>query len=111
MDIMSLIGALVIIGLALGLTYYGSRWYARRIGSSGVGRYVKIVDRTALSQGSAVYIIKAGSRYHMLGVSDKAVSYLQALPDFEETGNPDAAKAIPFSQVMKGVMGKRGDGP
>ena len=112
LDIMSMIGAIVIIGVALAATYYASRWYAKRAGVSGAGRYVKVVDKTGLSQGSAVYIIKVDGRYHMLGVSDKSVNYLIELPGFDEDGGQAVNNTLPFSQIFKGVMGqgKRGDG-
>jgi len=105
-----MVGALVVIGLALAATYYASRWYAKRAGVSASGKYVKIVDKLGLAQGSSVYIIKVNGRYHMLGVSDRSVSYLSELPEFTETGDQGGNNALPFSQVIKGAMGKRGDG-
>ncbi|MCL2056405.1 MAG: flagellar biosynthetic protein FliO [Oscillospiraceae bacterium] len=111
-DVMSMIGAVVIIALALAATYFASRWYAKRAGVSGAGRYVKVIDKAGLSQGSAVYIVKVDGGYHMLGVSDKAVSYLHELPGFIEDDSPPPGNALSFSQILKGVMGqgKRGGG-
>lgn len=109
-DIMSLIGAVVVIIGALVLTYYASRWYAKRMaaGSSGGGKYVKIIDRAPLAQGNAVYIIKTAGRYYMLGVADKKVNLLTELPGFEETPEGNEPLVASFSQVMRGVLKSRG---
>jgi flagellar biosynthetic protein FliO len=108
-DIMSLVGAFVVIVAALALLYYVSRWYTKRMGGAGGGRYVKIIDRTPLSPGSSVCIAKIGKRYYMLGISDKAVSMLGELPDFEEREETPGQAGASFSQIMRGAMRNRED--
>ncbi|MDR2932584.1 MAG: flagellar biosynthetic protein FliO [Oscillospiraceae bacterium] len=108
LDILSLLGSVLLIVAVLVLTYYASRWYARRMGAGGPGKYVGVVDKTALGQGSAVYIVKVGGKYYMLGVGDKSVSMLCELADFEETAQPGAVPDVPFRQVMRGFMDKTG---
>jgi flagellar biosynthetic protein FliO len=108
-DIMSLVGALVVILAALALLYYASRWYVKRTGGGGGGKYVKIIDRTPLAQGSALCIAKIGGRYYMLGISDKAVTMLGELPDFQEREESAGQTGASFSQIMRGAMGNRGD--
>jgi flagellar protein FliO/FliZ len=93
---------------ALALLYYASRWYARRMGGVGGGKYVKIIDRTPLTPGSAVCVVKIGERYYMLGISDKAVHMLGELPDFRER-EEERPTGSSFSQIMRGAMGNRGD--
>jgi flagellar biosynthetic protein FliO len=108
-DMMSLVGAFVVMIAALALLYYASRWYLRRMGRVGGGKYVKIIDRTPLTQSSAIYVVKIDGRYYMLGVSDKAVNMLSELPDFREQEDKDPTGSS-FSQMLRGAMGKRGDG-
>jgi flagellar biogenesis protein FliO len=108
-DIMSLVGAFVVILAALALLYYVSRWYTRRTGGVGGGKYVKIIDRTPLAQGSAVCIAKISGRYYMLGISDKAVTMLGELTDFQEHEESPGQAGSSFSQIMRGAMGNRVD--
>jgi flagellar biosynthetic protein FliO len=108
-DVMSLVGAFVVIIAALALLYYVSRWYVRRTGGAGGGKYVKIIDRTPLAQGSSVCIAKIGGRYYLLGVSDKAVTMLGDLPDFHEHAENAGQAGASFSQIMRGAMGNRMD--
>lgn len=105
-DIMTLVGAVVVILATLALVYYASRWYARRMGTGG-GKYVRVLDKTVLNRNSALYVIKAGGRYYLVGAADRSVAMLGELEDFEETAetvNP----AAPFSQVF-GKAVKRWD--
>ncbi|MDL2232219.1 flagellar biosynthetic protein FliO [Ruminococcaceae bacterium OttesenSCG-928-L11] len=101
MDIMQLVGSLVVIALVLVATYYGSRWYARRMGSNGPGKYVRIIDKTALGQGSAIAIVKAGESYYLIGLADKSVSLLSELPDFHE----EEAGGVPSTGTFRQMFG------
>jgi len=111
LDVMSAIGSLVIICLVIALTYYVSRWYARRAGVSAGGKYVKVLDRTHLGNTSSLMIIQVGGKYYLLGVSDKNMEMLCELEDFdrhvEESSMSDSAQA-PFGQLLRGLMDKSG---
>lgn len=107
-EIMSLIGSVVLVALVLALTYYGSRWYAKRMGGGGTGKYIKVVDKAVLSQNNAVYIVKAGQQYYLLGAADKTICLLSEMPDFEEQASSEIAVVPPFSTIFRGVMNKAG---
>lgn len=118
MDILSMIGSLALIILVLVFTYYATRWYARRMGQSGQGKYMKLIDRTQLGTGACVAIVRIDKKYYLLGVGDKSVRLICELPDFEEDSGPEPAEQPPFSQIFRqmadkvrdGMRGKDGDG-
>lgn len=105
-EILSMIGSLVLIVLVLVLTYYATRWYARRMGQSGTGKYIKVLDKAMLAAGTSVALVKVGERYYLLGAGDKQVNLLAELADFEELSPADSATAAPFSQVLRGLLQK-----
>lgn len=106
--VLSLIGSALLIIFVLVLTYYASRWYAKKMGA-GPGKYIQIIDRAVLGQGSAIYIVKVENKYYMLGSADKGVRMLSELPDFEETPQPGTQQqVIPFKQIMRDVLTKAG---
>lgn len=106
-DILSMIGSVLVVAGVLALTYYASRWYAKRMGPvHGQGRHIRVVDRASLGQGSAVYIVKAGEKYYLLGAGDKNVSMLSELEGFIEPPQPGADTAVPFRQLFGSIIEK-----
>lgn len=80
--LMQIIGSLLLIVLVLVLTYYVSRWYARRVGSSGSGNNLKILEKVSVGQGSMLVILGVGERRYLVGVSDKNMQLICELdPD------------------------------
>lgn len=116
MNVMSAIGTVVLIVLVLVLTYFASRWYARRMGMSGAGRYVKILDRMSVGQSSSLMIIQVAEKYFLIGVSEKNMQMLCELEDFAGyiSEHPQVNPVqTPFKDMLHGFMnksGKRDDG-
>jgi flagellar biosynthetic protein FliO len=107
-DTLQMIGSLLLILLVLVLAYYATRWYARRVGSTGVGKHIKIIDKATLNPGTSLAVVEVGGQYYLLGVGDKSVRLLCELPDDigqSGTGDPSQA-AAPFSQILQGMLGK-----
>ncbi|MEO9264565.1 MAG: flagellar biosynthetic protein FliO [Candidatus Baltobacteraceae bacterium] len=77
--------ALVVVALMLGGLYAVTRGLARgRVLSSADRRLVTVLESTVLTQHTAVHVIKAGSRYLMLGASNNGgVNTLGELPPEE----------------------------
>lgn len=118
-EVLSLIGSLLLIGLVLVLTYYATRWYARRAGRQTTsGKYIRVLDRSMLGAGAFAVIIEVSGRYYLLAVADKSVTLLRELPDFEETDDPPFADGVPLSRSFRQLLerarrnsGKGGDPP
>lgn len=106
-DVLSAIGSIVLIALVLVLTYVASRWYARRMSGSAMGKYVKVVDRMALGQGVSLVISQVGERFYLLGVSDKNVQLITELVDFDLGTSPETmGLSAPFGDTLRQWMDK-----
>lgn len=106
-EIMSMIGSLILIVLVLLLTYFATRWYADRMGKGGSGKYIKVLDKTVLSAGASLAVVKVGDGYYFLGVGDKNVQLLSELPEaFMEIENAQNQNTQPFSQVFRQLLDK-----
>ena len=109
-DVLSVAGAFAVIALVLVLTYYASRWYARRMNAApGSGRYIKFCDRVSAGQSSSLAIVQVGEQYYLLGISDKNMQLICELPGFtpEEEG-PQAPPS--FGRMFSDLLRKNRDG-
>jgi flagellar protein FliO/FliZ len=82
---MSLILALLGTACVLVVTYYASRWYARRMGPAASGKHLKLIDRVPLSKSSSVCIMELSGRQYLMGVSE---THVQILKELEEPVKP-----------------------
>ena len=77
-------GALLVVALLLVGLYAVVRGLVRgRVLTSANRRLVTVLETTALTQHSAIHVIKAGQRYYLLGANQGAVSTLGELPPEE----------------------------
>lgn len=113
-EVLAMAGSLILIILILVLTYYATRWYARRMGQrAGTGKYIRVLDSAALGTGASAVIIQVDTHYYLLGVGEKQVNLLCELSEFDPLP-PEMAQAQPFSTAFKQVLekargGKGGD--
>ena len=96
-DVLSMLFALVGTVCIIMLTYFASRWYARRMGPIAGGRHIKVVDRLVVSKTGSILIVDIEGRQYMMGVSDQNV---QILMELDET--------IPFPSDQEGTDGLKG---
>lgn len=82
------------------VTYYASRWYARKMGPIAGGKHIKIVDRVVVSKTGSLLIVDVEGRQYLMGVSEQNVQILQELD--EPILLPSAGDA--GSDVMKGLF-------
>ena len=76
--------ALVVVALMLGGLYAVVRGLARgRVLLSTNKRIVTVIESTALSQRSAVHVVKVGKKYYLVGASEGHVSTLGELDNDE----------------------------
>jgi flagellar biogenesis protein FliO len=76
--------ALVVVGLMLGGLYAVVRGLARgRVLMSSAHRLITVVETTMLSQHSSLHVVKAGTKYYLVGASNGHVSTLGELPPEE----------------------------
>lgn len=105
-DAMQLLGSIVIMAAVIALTYYASRWYARRMGKVVSGKHIKIIDRVSLGVGSAAVVLQAGEKYYLVGVSDKNIQLICPLEDFDPGSLQTDSPQVPFGRLLTGFLSK-----
>lgn len=105
--------ALLVVALLLGGLYLVVRGLARgRILTSASRRLVTVLESTPLSQHAALHVIKAGSRYYLIGGGQGHVSSIVELPAEEVETWLDAQRALlrstqkSFADMVKSLRGK-----
>lgn len=91
------------------LTYFASKWYARKMGPIAGGKHIKVVDRIVVSKTGSILIIELQGRQYMLGVSDQNVQILKeldaAIPlPMDHTAGGDGLKGLISSGGYKNLM-------
>ncbi len=91
------------------LTYFASKWYARKMGPIAGGKHIKVVDRIVVSKTGSILIIELQGRQYMLGVSDQNVQILKELDEAiplptDHTAGGDGLKGLIGSDGYKNLM-------
>jgi len=107
-DILTGVGALATLFGVLVLTYYGTRWYARRVGGYGAGKDIKVHERVPLGSNAYLAIIEVGARYYLIGVSEKGVNLLNELEGFTPASDARPHSKVPFEKLLADMMQKIG---
>jgi Flagellar biogenesis protein len=109
----ALIGTVCIILL----TYYTSKWYAKKMGPIAGGKHIKVVDRLVVSKTGSVLIIDIQGRQYMIGVSDQSVQILTELDECiplpqDGDGGGDGFKGLisadSYRHLIEAVKKRRG---
>ncbi|HWQ78034.1 MAG TPA: flagellar biosynthetic protein FliO [Anaerovoracaceae bacterium] len=80
-DVFSMLFALIGTVCIILLTYYASRWYAKKMGPIAGGKHIKVVDRLVVSKTGSILIVDIEGRQYMMGVSDQKVDILMELDE------------------------------
>ncbi len=80
-DIFSMLFALIGTVCVILLTYYASKWYARKMGPIAGGKHIKVVDRLVVSKTGSILIVDIEGRQYMMGISDQNVQILMELDE------------------------------
>lgn len=102
-DIISMLFALIGMVCIILLTYYASKWYAKRMGPIAGGKHIKVVDRLVVSKTGSLLIVDISGSQYLLGVSDQNVQILMQL----EQSIP-LASSQERGDGLKGLMGADG---
>lgn len=80
-DIFSMLFALIGTVCVIMLTYFASKWYAKKMGPIAGGKHIKVVDRLVVSKTGSILIIDIEGRQYMMGISDQNVQILMELDE------------------------------
>ncbi len=116
-DIFSMLFALIGMGCVIVLTYYASRWYAKKMGPIAGGKHIKVVDRLVVSKTGSILIIDIEGKQYLMGISDQNVQVLLQLdeaipfPSEHELGG-DGLKSLlnggSYKSLLDSIKKRRG---
>ena len=82
-EILSLLGALLVIVLVLGGSYFFPRWAGTHLNGGllprGGGSRMRILDRISIGRDQQLLVVQAGGRYLLLGSSADRLTLLTEL--------------------------------
>jgi len=99
-DFFSMLFALIGTVCIIMLTYYASRWYARRMGPIAGGKHIKVIDRLVVSKTGSILIVEIQGEQYVMGVSDQSVQILMRL----EENIPFPAGSDMVGDGLKGLL-------
>jgi flagellar biogenesis protein FliO len=119
LDLLSLVGALVVIMLVLAGAYVFTRWAGTHLAGGPIagvaGKRLKVLDRAALGKDQLLLMVQAGERYFLLGSTPAGVTLLAELSREEGEGwisplSPDGAgvgKLPDFQSILQRLREKK----
>ena len=78
-DFLSLVLPLIGGVCVIILTYYASKWYARRMGPLASGSHIKIIDRQMVSKSGSLLIVEIEDTQYVVGATDQQVQIMLKL--------------------------------
>lgn len=107
-DVFSVVLALLGTIAVLVFTYYGSRWYAKRVaraaGNIPGGNHIKIVERLMVSKSSSILIVDIEGDQLLIGVSDQNIQLLKTID--QPIDLPEKPEKASFSKILKSLSNK-----
>lgn len=100
----------LIVGLIYLTTFLIKKVNTRAAGGGLVGDTIKIVGRTFLSPKQALYLVKIGERYTVLGATENNINMISELSDSEAEHfrntekNPTVQGGSKFADIFKGLI-------
>ncbi len=99
---MATAGMLVVMVLVFVGAYWASRILAQHYqGGGGRSGNIKILERTAVGQGSWLVLAQVGKQIHLLGVTAKEIRCLATFPQEDiATIEPKSMSPISFQEIL-----------
>ncbi|WP_024293635.1 flagellar biosynthetic protein FliO [Lacrimispora indolis] len=110
-SIISLASVLILTILVLYLSHLFTKSLGNGIGMKRGGTCMQMLDRLPLGQDKAVAVIRAGSRYYLIGIASSQITLLAELSEEEvpkETGAPPSFGADGYEN-FKNILKKYTD--
>ncbi len=105
-----LLSMVLIVGLIYLSTFLIKKVNTRAAGGGTVGDTIKIIGRTFLSPKQALYLVKIGERYAVLGATENNINMIRELSGseaeyFKNTKkNPAGPAGSKFAAIFKGLI-------
>ena len=110
MDLLAGIGAIAILFGVLILTYFATRWYARRVMGGGAlsGKHIIIHDRVPMGGNTFLAIVEVSERFYLIGIGERGVQLISMLEDFSPPSGDSPHSKVPFSKLLTDILAKTG---
>ena len=106
-----ILSMILIVGLIYLSMYLIKKVNARAAGGGFIGDTIKIIGRTFISPKQALYLVKIGQRFVVLGATENAISMINELTDQEakdfenrETKAAFGSSGSKFAVMLKGII-------
>lgn len=118
-DLLSLLGALVVIALVLAGAYAFTRWAGTRLAAGHIpnagGRRLRVLDRAVVGKDQLLLVVQAGERYLLLGSTPAGLTLLAELSREEgedwlvppSAAGADGAKLPDFQAILQRLREKK----
>lgn len=106
-----IISMVLIVGLIYLTMYLLKKINNRAAGGGVIGDTVRIIGRTFLSPKQALYLVRIGKKYAILGATENNVNMISELNDDEaqkiesrEIGENSGSRGGKFAEIFKGLI-------
>jgi flagellar protein FliO/FliZ len=103
--ILPLAGAICVIVL----TYYASKWYARKMGPLSGGKHIKIIDRQMLGKTGSIMIIDVAGVQYLISANEQSIRILRQLKEPIPVQEPTVGARPSFQAMIKPFLRKEED--
>ena len=90
----------------LALTYYGSKWLSTKTNLIIKSKYINIVDKLMLGQNKFLAIAEIQSKYYLLSITEKNISIMKELDDFQLKPDEAVESSIDFQKIYTNFLEK-----
>ena len=98
-DIITLVMSVMGIILVLLLTYYCTKWVSSKTALTLKSKYMHIEDKIMLGQNKFIAIAQIYNKYYVLSITEKNISILKELDDFQPLHNEDESN-LNFNKIL-----------
>lgn len=96
---------IIFLPFILFILYLSLKYGGNKLQKLQDGRYMKILDRVALSKENSIIVVKIGEKAYAMSSSSKEISILFEVPK-EEIINIESVKELPQYEDMKELFKK-----
>jgi flagellar biogenesis protein FliO len=105
---LQLIGALMGVILVIFLAYWGTTWFSKKYSSLSSGKYIKVLERSMLSQDKLLVLAKVNNKVYFLAITGQHIEIVDRLnaeefPQVPESNEPEDFAFILKSKIIKQI--------
>jgi len=108
---LSVLFALLIMVVVLGLAYVTTKWLGKKsiFAGQSSSKNMKVLDRMALTQDTSLLIVQVAAQRFLLALSPQGIQKLHAFSEQDELLVEDISKDQDFVSLFKDVLKRRED--